>query len=198
MGKRRKADMYSAQLVQIENQVTGEFETAKLELKVTLDKPRVTVPFTMLMQGVTLAMTKEMSPAAAKLLLYLMCSTEYKNIVSKPISHWAEELNYSKRQIERGTKDLLELGILFKEKHPDDKRIVVYKINPLQSWKGTEVDRKKTVREHPNPLQLDLFRNLPDHAEEKNSYTLIDGKYIPKQKSESDQRKTLEKHKGKW
>lgn len=198
MDKRRKADMYSAQLVQIENQLTGEFETAKLEMKVTLDKPRVTVPFTMLMQGVTLAMTKQMSPVAAKLLLYLMCSAEYKNIVSKPSSFWAEELKYSKRQIERGTKDLLDLGILFKEKHPDDKRIVVYKINPLQSWKGTEVDRKKTVREHPNPLQLDLFQNLPDHAEEKNSYTLIDGKYIPKQKTEAEQRKTLEKNRGKW
>lgn len=198
MSKPKKADIYAAQLVQIENQLTGEWEQAKLEMKVTMSKPKVTVPFTMLMQGVTLAMTKELTPASAKLLLYLMCSAEYQNIVSKPSSYWAEELKYSKRQIERATKDLINLGILFREKHPNDKRIAVYTLNPLQSWKGTEVDRKKTIREHPNPLQLDLFKNLPDHAEEKKQFTLAHDKYLPKKISESEQRKTLEKNRGNW
>ena len=190
--------MYSAQLVQIENQLTGEWEQAKLEMKVTIAKPRVTVPFTMLMQSVTLAMTKEMSPSASKLLLYLMCSAEYQNIISKPSVLWAEELNYSSRQILRAVNELLVFGILFKSKHPTDKRISVYTINPLQSWKGTETDRKKTIREHPDPKQLDLFKNLSDNSSEKHQYTLEHDKYLPKKISESEQRKTLEKNKGNW
>jgi DNA-binding MarR family transcriptional regulator len=198
MSKPKKADMYSAQLVQIENQLTGEWEQAKLEMKVTMSKPKVTVPFTMLMQGVTLAMTKELSPSSAKLLLYLMCSTEYKNVIAKPSNFWAKELKYSIRQIDRATKELVKLGILFKEKHPVDRRIVVYSINPLQSWKGTEVDRKKIIREHPDPKQLDLFQNLPENSEEKSQYTFDKDKYIPKVVSESTKRNTLSDNKGQW
>jgi DNA-binding MarR family transcriptional regulator len=150
------------------------------------------------MQGVTLAMTKELAPASAKLLLYLMCSAEYKNVVSKPSSFWAEELSYSKRQIERATKELLNLGILFRERYSEDKRMAVYKLNPLQSWKGTEVDRKKTIREHPDPKQLDLFEKLSDNSVEKRQYTLQQDKYLPKKISEAEQRETLNKHRGKW
>jgi len=162
-------------------------------MKLTISKPKNTVPFTMLMQSVTLAMTKEMSPAASKLLLYLMCSVEYMNIISKPSTIWADELNYSKRQILRAISELLTFGILFKSKHPSDKRISVYTINPLQSWKGTEVDRRKTVREY-DKTQLDLFQNLPEHSEERRLYKLAEDKYLPKKITESDQRKTMERN----
>jgi hypothetical protein len=192
MKKTQKSEMFASQSVKVKDEQTGEWQEAKLEMKVTLNKPKLTIPFTMLMQGVTLAMIREISPSASKLLLYLISVAEYKNIICKPPYLWAADLKYSSRQIFRATNELINMGLLFKSKDIIDKRISVYKINPLQSWKGTEIDRKKTIREEYNPQQLDLFKNLSDDSAEKHQYTLVDDKYLPKKITQLEQRKTME------
>jgi len=198
MSKRAKPDFYKSQVVQIENQYTGEFEEHKLEVMASkVGKPKVTASYTMLMQGVTTIMSQNMSPVACKLLLWLMSNAEYKNVITSPSVDWAEKLKCSKRNIERAIKELLDLGILFKERHPHDRRISIFTINPLQSWKGSELERRKKIKEHENPNQLDLFKNLPDDFEEKNEYTFVGDSYHRKKKNVGkESRAALDKNKG--
>jgi transcription initiation factor IIE alpha subunit len=70
----------------------------------------------------------------------------------------ALELGYSLRQVERALIELEQMKVIIKSKHREDSRMVVYHINPYQSWKGDIADRKKRIAEHnPNQLKLPMF-----------------------------------------
>ena len=144
-------------MIAIKNAISGEMETAKVTMIVQRDTPKFKgEPFTMLFQAVTKAIAREIQPATAKLLLYLCAEVGYGNVVQKGIPQMAIDLSYSERQIHRAMNDLIEKRVIIKTPNPSDKRLTMYSINALQSWKGTVSDRKKHLATC-NPNQLDMF-----------------------------------------
>lgn len=154
---KKKDFIKKEQMMAITNAITGEMEAAKVTMIVQRDVPKYKgEPFTMLFQAVTKAVARDIQPATAKLLLYLCSEVGYGNVVQKGVPQMAIELKYSERQIHRAMNELIEMKVVLKNPNPSDKRITMYSINALQSWKGTIGDRKKQLATY-NPNQLDMF-----------------------------------------
>lgn len=148
-------------MIAVRNAVTNEMETAKVTMIVQRDKPKFKgEPFTMMFQAVNKAIARNITPATAKLLLYLCSDVSYGNIIEKGVPQMAKELGYSERQVHRAMKELEGLKIVLKSKHVQDGRMTIYYMNPTQSWKGTVKDRSKSIAVY-DRNQLDIFGNLP-------------------------------------
>jgi len=167
--KNKKKDVISkSEMIAVKNAVTGEMERAKVTMIIARDKAKYRgEPFTMLFQVVSKAISREITGATAKLLLYLCSDVAYGNVVVKGIDEIAEELSYSKRQVQRAYKELEDLKVVIKTQNPQDKRIAQYHINPIHSWKGTIQDRKKKLEGY-SKNQIDIYGNV-GYVSENNS-----------------------------
>lgn len=154
--KQQKPIITAKQVVAIQNGITGEMDNAVVTVTVKRDIPKYKgEPFTLLFQASSRAITRNIKPATAKLLLYLCSIVEYNNIIPQGTKEMARDLGYSVRQIERALNELISFNIVIKNKHPKDNRITLYYINPFQSWKGEKKDRSKKIEEtNPNQLKL--------------------------------------------
>jgi len=150
-----KSEMYA-----ITDAITGEMETAKVTIRVERDKPKYREPFTMLFQAVNYSLLKRITPITAKLLLMLNSVADYNNVIYKTLDELREDLDYSRRHIERGLKQLEELNIIRKVPHKTDKRSFVIVLNAFQSWKGRPEERKKHIKANPDQLLLP-FDTIP-------------------------------------
>lgn len=147
------------QMVAIKNSITGELEQAKVTVIVQKDKPKFKgEPFTLLFQASTRAISRDIKPVTAKLLIHLCAIVEYNNLIPQGKKEMAEELGYSIRQVERALNELESMKVIIRSKHPQDNRLSMYHINPYQSWKGAAKERGKHIAQY-DPNQLDLFTN---------------------------------------
>jgi hypothetical protein len=134
-----------------------ETANVKVNVYVQKDTPKLKgETFTMLFQKLGVVTARSIQPITAKLLLYLCAVVDYGNVINKGPEQIAEELNYSRRQIERGLKELVDLKIVVKVNNATDGRMVMIHLNPYQSWKGKVIDRKKYIAAS-DPNQLNLF-----------------------------------------
>lgn len=115
--------------------------------------------FTMLFQGITFPLTRIMTPAACKLLLYFLSKTQWDNFIGCNVKTMSEDLNLTERTIIKSTKELKQLSVIISIKDDDDKRRNVYMINPHQSWKGTYTKRKKILKDNTAQLKLNFDGN---------------------------------------
>lgn len=150
-----------SEMMAIKDSVTNEMVTAKVTMIVQRDKPKFKgEPFTLLFQAVNKAISRNITPATAKLLLYVCSEVNYANVIGKGVPQMAEELGYSERQVHRAMKELEVLKVIIKSKNIQDGRITMYHLNPLQSWKGAVPERAKKIATY-DPAQLDIFAELP-------------------------------------
>lgn len=150
-----------SEMMAIKDSVTNEMVTAKVTMIVQRDKPKFKgEPFTLLFQAVNKAISRNITPATAKLLLYVCSEVNYANVIGKGVPQMAEELGYSERQVHRAMKELEALKVIIKSKNVQDGRITMYHLNPLQSWKGAVPERAKKIATY-DPSQLDIFGELP-------------------------------------
>lgn len=158
MGKQNKRDIIKkSQMVSITNSVTGEMDTAKVSVIVQRDTPKFRKePFTLMFQAVNEAISRNITPATAKVLLYVCANVGYGNLIEKGTPQMAKELGYSTRQILRAMKELKDMGVILSSQNPSDGRYSVYHLNPMQSWKGKVADRAKKAPLI-NPSQIDIF-----------------------------------------
>ena len=154
--KSKKALISRSQMGVITNAITNEVESVKMTMIVSKDKPKYfNEPFTLLFQASTRAISRTIKPVTAKMLIHLCSIVEYNNLIPQGKKEMAKDLGYSLRQVERALSELEQMKVIIKSKHVEDSRMVVYQINPYQSWKGDIKDRKKRISEH-NPDQLQM------------------------------------------
>ncbi len=155
-------------MVAIKNSITNEMESAKITMIVQRDKQKYKgEPFTMMFQAVSKVIAREITPATAKLLLYLISDVSYGNLVNKGIPAMSIDLGYSERQVHRAMSELEKLGVILKSKNEVDGRLTMYHINAIQSWKGTLGDRAKKLKAQPIN-QLDMFASEKPKAIKEN------------------------------
>lgn len=156
-------------MIAMKNAITGEFETAKVSVYVQKETPKFTgEKFTYLFQAAAVAIGRDITPSASKLLLVVCGIVEYGNEIKKSTAQLADLCKYSKRQVERALNELVDLRILTRSKHPVDGRMTQYYINPLMSWKGNVVDRKNYIKKFNDPDQLTLFESNKTKGIEPN------------------------------
>lgn len=147
-------------MIAIRNAITNEVETAKVTMIVARDLPKYKEAFTIFFQASNMALIRQIQPITAKLLLYLISVVEYENKISKTPDELAEHLCYSRKQVERGLKQLVELNVIQKIKHPQDKRSYLMFINPYTTWKGRKKGRDKVISQ--NQLELPFMPKLKE------------------------------------
>jgi len=153
----KKEIITKSEMIAITNSITGEMETAKVTINVSRDRPKFkNEPFTLLFQASTKIISRNITPVTAKMLIHLCSIVDYNNYIPQGKKEMANELGYSIRQVERALKELVEMKVLLKSEHPQDARMVMFHINPLQSWKGNVKERTKKISEY-NPNQLEMF-----------------------------------------
>lgn len=159
--KNKREIITKSEMMTIKNSITNEMATAKVTMIVQRDKPKFKgEPFTLLFQAVNKAISRNITPATAKLLLYVCSEVNYANMIGKGVPEMAKDLGYSERQVHRAMKELEVLKVVIKSKNVQDGRITMYHLNPLQSWKGAVPERAKKIAEY-NPNQIDIFGELP-------------------------------------
>lgn len=166
----KKQIIRKSEMVAIRNEITNQLETSKVTMIVERDVPKYkNEPFTILFQASTFAVGRDITPSASKLLINLCGCVGYGNLIEKGINELAEHMKYSRRQIERAFKELVDLGVLITSKHPQDRRLNQYYINASQSWKGTVKERTQRISEQKNnPNQLNLFGSETPKAIQPN------------------------------
>jgi DNA-binding MarR family transcriptional regulator len=158
---KKKIFIKREQMVAISNNITGEMDNAKVTVVVSRDVPKFKgEPFTLLFQASTRAISRDIKPATAKLLIHLCAIVEYGNLIPQGKKEMADELGYSVRQVERALNELEDMKVIIKSKHPQDSRMSMYHINPYQSWKGATKERAKKIAEY-DKNQLQLFTEEP-------------------------------------
>lgn len=138
-------EISKSQIVSIHNAISNEFEAAKVTVTVKKDALKYREHFTVMFNAVNIATAKNIRPVTAKVLLYICSIVDYGNVVDRSANEIGEDLGYSKRNIEIALKELMEFKILLKKPNPQDKRRTLLVINPLQSWRGTVLDRKNAI-----------------------------------------------------
>ena len=138
-------EVSKSQMVSIHNAISNEFEAAKVTVTVKKDALKYREQFTVMFNAVNIATAKNIRPVTAKVLLYLCSIVDYGNVVDRSANEIGEDLGYSKRNIEIAIKELMEYRILLKKTNPQDRRRTLLIINPLQSWRGTVLDRNIAI-----------------------------------------------------
>ena len=152
----------------VTNSISGAMENADVKVEIRVSKDRLKLqgePYTMLFQKLGVVTAKNIRPVTAKVLLYLCAVVNYGNSIDKGSEQIGEELGYSPRNILRALKELEELKIIFRQNHPQNKKLTVIYLNPFHSWTGRVMDRKKKIAAH-DPDQLQMF---PDYKSNQHS-----------------------------
>ena len=160
MGK-QKPIIKQSEMVAIQNAITGEMETAKVEIRVSRDRLKYrNEKFTILFQASTWIIGRDTSPVSCKVLITICSCVDYGNKIGKTQQEIADHIGYSKRNVERAYKELEKGKVIYKQKNPIDSRMNDWYINAYQSWKGNPTDRKKRLKET-DPNQLGMFDDKP-------------------------------------
>lgn len=151
MAKNKIIHLQPEEINEIEDSVYSVYkENTNSEVNVYVnqkrEKPPDTLDYVMLFQAVNLALSKELTPTACKVLLYIVSLTQYGNHVGCDIKTIAEELSLSEISVKRSIKSLKERNVILSYKDPQDNRRNVYILNPHQSWKGTLMERFKVMK----------------------------------------------------
>ena len=164
-------------MVAIRDGITGELETAKVTVIVQKDIPKYSDKFTILFQAVNLNLIKRMKPITTKLLFYFCAIVQYENKIDRTITEMMEDLNYSRPSISIALKELEEMNIVYREAYSDDKRRFIFRLNPLQSWKGKPAERIKAMQKlNPTQLLLPFDENINNNLQKWKLYTIFAGK----------------------
>jgi hypothetical protein len=148
------------EMVMITDRLTGVMQGAKVSVIVSKDSPKYkNEPFTLLFQASTRAISRNIKPVTAKMLIHLCAIVDYENFIPQGKKEMATELDYSIRQVERALNELEEMKVIIKSKHPQDARAVSYHLNPYQSWKGKPMERAKKIASY-DPNQIDMFAEV--------------------------------------
>jgi len=136
-----------------------DFIIDKTESKIIISQSRYypkNIPeFVMLFQAITKQFILGLTPAAAKILLYMLGKMQYSNHIGVDQITIAEECKLSMPTVARSIKELIDEKIIISYKDPQDKRRNIYIINPFTAWKGTFKERKKALDKiHPEQLKL--------------------------------------------
>lgn len=166
----RKPTLRKEQMVLLQDAVSGVVETAKVSVFVQKDAPKYKgEAFTLMFQGISRAISRKISPSASKMLLYFMAVVEYDNYIFLGRKEMSEELGYSLRQVDRALIELVDMKVVFKAQHPRDSRVIIYSLNPYQSWKGEVKARAKKIS-NSDPGQLELFPAEKHRIESKEEW----------------------------
>jgi len=153
----KKTLLKKEEMVVITDRITGVMQGAKVSVIVSKDSPKYkNEPFTLLFQASTRAISRNIKPVTAKMLIHLCAIVDYENFIPQGKREMATELNYSVRQVERALNELEEMKVVIKSKHPQDNRSSIYHLNPYQSWKGKPMERAKKIATY-DTNQLDMF-----------------------------------------
>lgn len=157
---KKKIVLRKDEMVMISDNISGLMQSAKVSVIVAPDKPKYKgEPFTLLFQASTRAISRNIKPVTAKMLIHLCAIVDYQNFIPQGKKEMALELGYSIRQVERALLELEDMKVILKSKHPQDSRMISYHINPYQSWKGNPTERNKKIAEY-NPNQLEMFNEV--------------------------------------
>ena len=146
-----KRKFYSKDMVPGQNQKLIEVAVdnnsdSNYNIIITQQKNYQKEPFIFFFQQVNLFIAKILSASGCRILFYFLSQVKYNNEVDMDISDMGRDLKYSKSQMLRGVKELTDLGLITVRKSAKDKRRSIYIINPLQSWKGKDDDKKPVNR----------------------------------------------------
>jgi len=156
----KKILLKKEEMVVITDRITGVMQGAKVSVIVSKDSPKYkNEPFTLLFQASTRAISRNIKPVTAKMLIHLCAIVDYENFIPQGKKEMAIELGYSIRQVERALGELEEMKVIIKSKHPQDARSVSYHLNPYQSWKGKPMERAKKIAAY-DKNQLDMFPEI--------------------------------------
>lgn len=138
----------------------NEGETLSESTKVVISQgryyPKDIEDFVMLFQKITEQAIKNLKPASAKVMLYMLCKLQWSNHIGINQITMAEECDISKPSIARAIRELLELKIIITTPDPQDKRRNIYIINPYSAWKGKVKHRKKAIQSLQGQLSLQM------------------------------------------
>ena len=142
------ADITKKQAYELEQSVRDITEMPETKVSIITGRyyPKNIPDFVMLFQAVTEKIISELSPASAKILLYMLSKLRYSNHIGINQTTIAEETHLSERSVSRSVKELKDLKILIAYKDEQDKRRDVYIINPYTAWKGTFKAQKTAIK----------------------------------------------------
>lgn len=92
------------------------------------------------------AILNNCKPATVKLFNYFLIQSAYGNYVEADIKSISAITDMSERSVKRGLQELVDNGVIVRDKDLNDKRRNMYLINPHIAWKGNPSDRKKIIR----------------------------------------------------
>lgn len=100
-------------------------------------------------------------PITTKIFFYFLCECGYSDkegifpYIEVDIFTIAKNTNTSESSVKRAIKELIEMGVLLLDKDLNDKRRNTYFINPTMAWKGSPIDRQKSIKMlNENQLQI--------------------------------------------
>ena len=108
--------------------------------------PKDVPDFVFLFQKVGLDVSKKLTPASCKVLLYMISSMQYSTHIGCDQKTLAEQLDLSLRSVSGAIKELKEMNIILSYPDPQDRKRNVYMINPHSAWKGSIHKRKKYIK----------------------------------------------------
>jgi len=146
-----------SKLKEVENSIEEYYENGNdknVDVFVIPKKKYPKTPdFVYLFQAVNMAISKTLTPAACKLLLYMISKLQYGNHVGVNIKTMMEDLELCEKTVITATNQLKQLNIILPYKDPSDKRRNVYMFHPLQSWRGSFKERFKVLKKLNNNKQ---------------------------------------------
>lgn len=116
--------------------------------------PKNIPEFVMLFQAITEQFINNLTPASAKILLYMLGKLRYSNHIGVNQETISEDCRLTKPTVIRAIKELISNDIVLSYKDSADHRRNVYIINPYNAWKGTFKERTKALRNIDNQLKL--------------------------------------------
>lgn len=118
--------------------------------------------YTMIFQAVGFLMINEITPSSLKLLWYFVTKLQYSNHIGIDQKTMMEETGLSIQTVKASIKQLKDKNIIISYDDVQDNRRNVYIINPNLAWRGTSMERVKTLKKimGENPNQLTLFGKL--------------------------------------
>lgn len=140
------------------NFTVGDNRPLETNVSIRTEKKKIPLPPSVIVfQRFAYLAATRLTPTSNVIMMLFISRSAYENYIGMDTKTIAEELNYSKRSVLRGLKELEDHNVIIKITHPSDRRRNDYFINPIAAWKGNSFTRKKAISKIA-PAQLDLFK----------------------------------------
>ena len=96
-----------------------------------------------------------------RVLFQLLSHLQFENWINVSQVTIAEELQIQKPHISKSIRKLIEKGIIEKQKDPQDKRRIRYRLNPEYGWRGDADQWKKEINSRKAEKVTPLFSKYP-------------------------------------